>query len=153
MKKIALGLVLLLVFWFVRSSLIGKHPTPSQQGNQLLQAVEAGNEAEVRRLLDAKVPVDSVDRTGNTALYFSACRGHAAIAALLLDRGANINAVGPSKDTPLHCAAMLSKPEVAKLLIERGAEVNALSADGYTPLREASDPTIQALLVAKGAHM
>ncbi len=151
MKTILKVLGLGLVFWFARGAFLGKQPT--HKGDELMRAVEAGNQSEVVKLLDAKVDVNSVDHSQNSALYFAACRGHVAIATLLLDRGANINAVGPSKDTPLHCAAMLSQKGTAELLINRGADVNLVSADGYTPLREASDPTIQALLVAKGAHL
>lgn len=150
MKTIVNVLVLGLVFWFARGVWIGKQPT--HKGDELIRAVEAGNQAEVVKLLDAKVDVNSVDHSQNSALYFAACRGQVEIATILLDRGADINAVGPSKDTPLHCAAMLSQRAAVELLINRGANVNLVSADGYTPLREASDPLIRTLLVAKGAH-
>lgn len=150
MKTIVKVLVLGLVFWFARGAWVGEQPT--YKGDELIRAVEAGNQSEVVRLLDAKIDVNSVDRSQNSALYFAACRGRVEIATILLDRGANINAVGSRKYTPLHCAAMMSQRAAAELLINRGADVNLVSADGYTPLREANDPLIRALLVAKGAH-
>lgn len=152
MKTIVKVLVLGLVFWFARGVWLNKQPVVNKS-EELLRAVETGNQSEVVRLLDTKVDVNTVDKSHNTVLYFAACRGQVEIATILLDRGANINAVGSSKDTPLHCAAMLSQKAAAELLINRGANVNLVSADGYTPLREASDPAIQALLVAKGAHL
>ncbi|MDD4963921.1 MAG: ankyrin repeat domain-containing protein [Gallionella sp.] len=127
-------------------------------GDELLHAVEAGDQTKVHSLLVKKVDANSHDRRGNAALYFAAYRGYTAIAKDLLDHGANINASGDSKDTALHGAAMAGQKEVAELLLARGAEVNLVSADGWTPLREASysgapNPEVISLLIAHGAKM
>jgi ankyrin repeat protein len=120
-------------------------------GDDLLRAVEAGNQAKVHRLLEQKIDANSHDRRDYSALYFASYRGYTAIAKDLLDHGANVNARGDTKDTPLHGAAMGGQLEVVALLLSRGAEVNAVSGDGYTPLREASNPEVIKLLIAHGA--
>lgn len=107
------------------------------KGDDLLHAVEEGDEQAVRKILKKGVSADSTDRRGYTALYFASYRGHKAIAELLLDNGADVNAKGDTGYTPLHGAAMGGHVEIVELLLQRGADPNARSVHGWTPAMEA----------------
>ncbi|MFY9260137.1 MAG: ankyrin repeat domain-containing protein [Gallionella sp.] len=122
-------------------------------GDELLRAVEAGDQAKVHSLLEKKVDANSHDSRNYPALYFAAYRGELEIVQDLLAHGAKVNAKGQNDYTPLHGAAMGGHKAVVELLLEKGAEINAMSAHNWTPLREAQNPEVAALLIAHGAKM
>ena len=57
----------------------------------LVAAAGAGEADEVRRLLDAGVPVDARDFRGRTAVTAAAMARHAAVVRLLVDAGADVD--------------------------------------------------------------
>lgn len=109
---------------------------------QLLKAVEKGDLAKVKALLNAGAEVDWVDRSGpgRTALAEAALRGHVELVSFLLAHGADRDhkdrAVGT---TPLGWASINGHREIAQLLIEAGADVQmASSGPRLTPLMYAA---------------
>lgn len=120
----------------------------------LIDAVEAGNEREVVRLLDSGADVNEANDEGDSPLHTAVWEGHAGIAELLLKRGAAVNAVNEKGETPLHWAAEKGLHGMVWLLLEQRAAVNAKDEDGQTPLHYAAEKgrtQAAALLLKKGA--
>ncbi len=118
------------------------------------RAAREGRSAVVTFLLENKVPVDTLSKTGRTALHFASEAGHKAIAELLVEKGAKVDATVtetvPAKQeaigtangstqwrvleygrrideaTPLHLALLNRRAALAEWLISKGANVNAL---------------------------
>src|SRR6266404_3405712 len=110
--------------------LLGADP-PS--GEPLFKAIQKGDTANVKRLLDQGISANVQDQEGTTALMAATLYAGADCIKLLLDRGANPNARNAAGATPL----MWAVPDIAKvkLLISSGADVNARSTNlQRTPL-------------------
>lgn len=119
---------LLTIVWILIGWAALAAPSTAQQapGDSLIAAAQAGDVAEVRRLLDGGADVDSRSKYGATALAFAVQRGNEPLASLLLARGADVD----SKDrfygfTPLTLAIMGgpdSEPHrrILQAIVERG---------------------------------
>src|SRR5262245_33926039 len=111
---------------------------------ELSAAARAGIAAEVKRMLDAGVDVNTEFRYNRTALSFAADRGHVEVVKLLIERGADLNvkdtfynataltwAINPAQGrTPKH-------DEVVRVLLQHGAQgkeeaLKAAAARGET---------------------
>ena len=131
----------------------------------MIEAVKAGNVAQVEKLLDSDAALANARaESGESAILISIYYGQAAIRDLLLSRGAELNifeaaAAGQlsrletleksapgaihtfSHDgfTPLHLTAFFGQPEAVKFLLARGADVNATSknASALRPIHSA----------------
>ncbi len=149
----------------------------------LMEAVEAGNAAQVKALLAKGASAKAKDEAGNTALHYAATKDIAAmligagaplnarnddfgmtplfnvtaeVAALLIEKGADVNARAAKGMTPLTWAVYWDQKEKAGLLIARGAQVNAKDDDGKTALHVAANwgkTDLVRLLIAKGADV
>ena len=104
----------------------------------LRTAAAAGDVASCTLCLDAGVPLDCVDRDGNTPLHLSCCRGHLSVATLLLDRGSTaIDEVDWYGQTPLHLSCARGHLDIATLLLDRGSTaIDEVDGDGDTPLHD-----------------
>lgn len=87
------------------------------------EAARLGDVATIKKMLDAKTPVDSKTAYGATALIFAADKGHTATVKLLLENKAAVN----SKDTfyqgdALLWAAYRGHAEIVRILLAAGAK-------------------------------
>ena len=136
--RFAAGLLLLAGYWVYRvhiRPIIGiSHAHTGEveiqpESEPLAEAVDKGDCAAVKRLLDSGVSPNSraflVGYHMETALARAAKEGHIEIARLLLDRGADVNDSHSAGETALSEAAKAGQTELVRLLISRGADVNA----------------------------
>ncbi len=105
---------------------------------RLQAAVDQGEVAAVRQLLEAGTSPNGRASGGWTALHRAAYGGKEEIARVLLDAGASTKAKDNQGFTPLHWAVYEGRApgaqDVAKLLVVRGADINARDKAGSTPL-------------------
>ncbi|KAH1006780.1 hypothetical protein HUJ05_007483 [Dendroctonus ponderosae] len=80
----------------------------------------------LRALINEGVPLNTVDKTGRSALHLAAYAGHCDCVWLLLQNGAKMDVQDLLMCvTPLHCAASMGHIGCLKLLIKHGAHVNS----------------------------
>ncbi|XP_006816395.1 ankyrin repeat, SAM and basic leucine zipper domain-containing protein 1-like [Saccoglossus kowalevskii] len=119
--------------------------------DDLRSAVIRGNLAEVQSYIDKGVPVDSILKTGWTALMYAASFGSADIVKLLLDRGADAN-FHKDRFTVLMSACTCNKENEAAILscvselIQHGAKVNCHDRYHMTCLMYVSRQGYQSLV-------
>jgi ankyrin repeat protein len=125
-----------------------------------------GDNAGILREINKRVPVNTKDENGKTALHIAAYVGHSEIVELLIAVGADVNAKDEDGSTPLLQAAEGTKlvepkhghnhAEIIKLLILNDADVNAKDKNGTTPLHYVAGEghkEIAELLLTKGADV
>lgn len=124
----------------------------------LHEAVQAGNMARVRELINAGLPVNS--RTSNnkwTPLMFAAAKGNVNMIRLLLNKGANARAKEPETYmTPLIIAAHQNHVPALRALIPH-SNIDAADINNRTALILAAagnrDPAAARLLLRAGAKI
>ncbi len=100
----------------------------------LYQAAEAGNVAEVQRLLAAGVPVDTIENAPAnwSPLMVAAHRGHQDVVAVLIAAGANLNSEDYDYFSAVTLAGSQKQWEVLRSLAEHGADFGAAAGNGVT---------------------
>ncbi|MEO5710259.1 MAG: ankyrin repeat domain-containing protein [Nocardioidaceae bacterium] len=89
---------------------------------------DLAREGEGERLgayVDAGVPADLTDASGNTLLMLAAYHGHPATVALLVERGADPDRVNDRGQSPLAGAVFKGEPDVVQALLSGGADPDA----------------------------
>lgn len=85
-------------------------------------AIQRGDAAAARALLDAGIDIDSRDQHGQTALMRAAHLGHIELAELLISRGADLDVTAKYHLSALMLAVIAGHPEIARLLVRAGAD-------------------------------
>lgn len=110
-------------------------PKSEMLNQELLQAAESGDTAEVLSLIREGAGVNTIGATyGNTALMKAAARGYTNTVRVLLEKGGEVDARDNAGRTALMEAAFGGYTDTAGLLLEKGASVNATDKEGWTPL-------------------
>ena len=93
--------------------------------HQMFDLARAGESEQLAAYIDAGVPVDLTDASGNTLLMLSAYHGQAATVEMLARRGADANRPNDRGQTPLAGAVFKDEPDVARVLLAAGADPDA----------------------------
>jgi ankyrin repeat protein/formylglycine-generating enzyme required for sulfatase activity len=131
----------------------------SELNLELFNAANNGDLAQVKQLIEEGADVNSVNKTGITALMRASQQGHLDVAKFLVNNGADVNAAatgGLNGFTALMFASMNGHSDVVKFLVDKGADVNTHGPIGDTPLFIASSMgnlDLVKFLVAKGADV
>ncbi len=106
---------------------------------QLLQAIQVADPAQVRKLLAEGADANARNADGATALMLAAHAGHLDIVRALIDAGADVHATDELGWAPLMKAVYNAEQDrgfadVVQVLIEAGADVEARITYGIRPL-------------------
>jgi ankyrin repeat protein len=119
-------------------------------------AAQAGDVAEVKRLVEAGADVNVLDENGNTPLKYASAEPHPQVLRALIALGASPHISDRRGFTPIHCVAghgfYEEAIEMAEILIAAGADVNVRSkVHGFVPLHEARTVEMIDFLLVHGA--
>ena len=111
-------------------------------------AAARGDVSSVNEMLDAGVPVDSVDPKNRwTALRWAALWNRTDVTQFLLQRGADVNKQsGYYHFTALHRAACDNHIGVIEVLLKHGASTNIKDNRGRTPIDVARERNYEAAI-------
>jgi len=121
-----------------------------------IHAAKSGNLQAISIFLRTRVPVDTEDEQGWTALTHAAACGHETVAATLIRNRAMVNSKDKNGYGPLHWAAFHGHLNIVKLLLSNHADANAKSKLGWTPLMQAATQghtAVASLLIDAGADV
>lgn len=120
-------------------------------GIQLIRAVRAEDESEVRALLSAGAEIDATDDVGRSALFHAAASGNAAIVSLLIDGGADVSLQDAEGVDPLTVAKAYGHEPV----VERLRAAGATESLEFLLMQAVRDDALSELesLIAKGANV
>lgn len=94
----------------------------AQKRTSLFAAVESGRLEAVRRLIQAKVPVEATFWDGSTPLTMASFCGHTEIVSTLLQAGAKPDKINKYDETALSLAAEHGHADIVNLLLDAGAK-------------------------------
>ena len=97
-------------------------------------AAEIGALETIKKLLEAGVDVNSLNKQKQTALHFAASAGQLDAAAVLLEAKADVAVADKYQKTALHYSTRNGHNATTALLIEKGSVVNAKDGKNKTPL-------------------
>jgi uncharacterized protein len=106
--------------------------------SRVADAVESGDKAAARALLQKGADVNAAQPDGMTALHWAAYHDDLATAQLLVRAGANVKAANRYGVIPLSSACENGNGEMVELLLKAGADPNAALPLGETPLMTAA---------------
>ncbi len=98
----------------------------------LMLAIKMNREDMALELLVHGAKVDSMDRSGRSALYYAI--GNPGLVELLLQKGADVDHADAGGMTPLHWAISHKGRDAVRLLLQYGADVNQRNGVADTPL-------------------
>lgn len=105
---------------------------PSEEDSQLVELAgrlfdmaRSGRAEELAAYVDAGVPVNISNDSGDTLLMLAAYHGHPQVVRALLARGAEPDRANDRGQTPLAGAVFKGEEEIASLLVAAGADADA----------------------------
>src|SRR5579875_2113798 len=101
---------------------VGKLARSPHAAEFLVYAAATGESAVVHGLVTRGVPINAIDREGETALHTAAATGQTQMVSYLLKRGAPIDMLDLYGDSPLERASASHQTAVVQLLSARGAK-------------------------------
>ncbi|KAF2628272.1 ankyrin [Macroventuria anomochaeta] len=90
---------------------------------RLFDLAREGNTTTLKQYIDAGVPKNLTNSTGDTLLMLTSYHGHAETAQMLLDAGADPNALNGRGQSPIAGAVFKGYEDVVKVLFEAGANI------------------------------
>ena len=141
---------------FVLLLLMTSRLTAAGADLRLVEALESGNAAGARVLLQEGVPVDAAQPDGTTALHWAARWNQSEIVTLLLHAGADVDAANRYGVTALSLACLNGSVSVVATLLAGGADPNTRTPEGEMPLMTAArtgNANVVKLLLGSGADI
>lgn len=126
----------------------------SRPKSAFLKAVEAGDVARAKSLLDQGASLRQTDSLGRAALHLAIA--HVPMVRLLLENKANVNAIDTKGRTPLILSAIGGYIGTVEELVKAEARIDVRDSKGCTALACAvlnRRPRTVALLIANGANV
>jgi len=93
--------------------------------HRVFDLARAGDHVRLAAYVDAGVPADLTDASGNTLLMLAAYYGHADTVRTLVARGADVDRLNDRGQSPLAGAVFKGEDAVVGLLVESGADLDA----------------------------
>jgi ankyrin repeat protein len=93
--------------------------------HQMFDLARAGGTERLAAYVEAGVPVNLTDDSGNTLVMLAAYHGHAGTVAMLAGRGADVDRVNDRGQTPLAGAVFKGEEAVVAALVTAGADPDA----------------------------
>lgn len=144
-----------LAIWLTATSVFSAEAN-ERHASRLADAVEAGDRARVRTLLEKGAGVNAPQFDGMTALHWAAYEDDLGTARLLVKAGADVKSKNRYGVTPLSLACLNGNGEMVELFLESGADPNATLYEGepalMTAARTGKTGPVKALL-AHGAEV
>lgn len=104
----------------------GAAPADVQElAGRLFDMARAGDAATLARYVDAGVPVNLTNGSGDTLVMLAAYHGHADAVRALVERGADVNRPNDRGQTPLAGAVFKGEDAVVAALVAAGADAVA----------------------------
>jgi ankyrin repeat protein len=107
-------------------------------GEDLMEAIESGDESGVKRCLDDGADAMFADEEGFTALHMACQEGYEGMVTLLLRKGAKVDSTDDDGVTPLMSASEAGHESVVTLLVAENADVNLADKAGKTAILRAA---------------
>jgi ankyrin repeat protein len=97
-------------------------PELAEFATKLFNLARAGDTAALAAYVDAGVPVNLTNDSGDSLLMLAAYHGHPGTVAALLERGADPGRANDRGQTPLAGAVFKREPEIVRALLDAGAD-------------------------------
>lgn len=94
----------------------------SELAGRLFTMARTGDARALASYLDAGVPVNLHNESGDTLIMLAAYHGHADAVRVLLERGADANKPNDKGQTPLAGAVFKGEDEIVRVLVDSGAD-------------------------------
>ncbi|GAB3916872.1 hypothetical protein GCM10011575_33230 [Microlunatus endophyticus] len=105
--------------------MVGDQPDPAGVARELFDLARAGDADRLAGHIEAGMPANLTDASGNTLLMLAAYHGHAHAVRVLVDHGATVDALNDRGQTPLAGAVFKGYEDVVRLLVANGADPRA----------------------------
>jgi uncharacterized protein len=89
---------------------------------RMMDMARRGDTEQLAPLIDAGIPIDMADTSGNTLLMLAAYNGHPDTVRALIDRGADVNRLNDRGQSPLAGVVFKGEDEVVRVLLDAGAD-------------------------------
>lgn len=100
-------------------------PQLQEIAQRVFDAARAGDAATLAAYLDAGVPVNLTNGTGDTLVMLAAYHGHAEAVQVLIERGADVDRLNGRGQSPVAGAIFKGEEAVVRALAAAGADPNA----------------------------
>jgi len=137
-------------------AVVAESEVASLLGEALVKAAEAGDIADVERLIESGVDINTVSPGDGTALIGAARGGQMHMIEYLLDRGANPNVISPGDGSPLIAAATQGYHEIIARLLDAGANIDDVVIGDENALMQSAwngEERCVRLLLDRGANV
>jgi ankyrin repeat protein len=94
----------------------------AELAGRVFDMARSGDAATLAAYLDAGVPVNLTNASGDTLVMLASYHGHPDTVAALTERGADVNRTNDRGQTPLAGAVFKGEDDVVRLLVDAGAD-------------------------------